>query len=76
VIKAATRWLLVVVILLSAGPTTATTVAVGTDPIKFVMKGKIVTPDQVVDGELCTAPGLWDTRGGYEDSAYTLGRRS
>jgi len=30
----------------------ATTVTVGTDPTKFVMKGKIVTPDQVIDGEL------------------------
>ena len=24
----------------------------GTDPTKFIIKGKIVTPDQVIDGEL------------------------
>src|SRR5262249_18372537 len=30
----------------------ATTVTVGTDPTKFVMMGKIVAPDQIIDGEL------------------------
>jgi 5-methylthioadenosine/S-adenosylhomocysteine deaminase len=53
VINAATRWLIPLVLLLLTGPTwAATTVTVGTDPTKFVIKGKIVTPDQVIDGEL------------------------
>src|SRR5215831_16497047 len=43
----------IVLAFLLAGPSwAATTVTVGTDPTKFVMKGKIVTPDQVIDGEL------------------------
>src|SRR5262249_62110634 len=43
----------VALVLLLTGPSwAATTVTVGTDPTKFVLKGKIVTPDQVLDGEL------------------------
>jgi hypothetical protein len=50
---AKTRHLICLAILLLSGPSwTATTVTVGTDPTKFVIKGKIVTPDQVIDGEL------------------------
>src|SRR6266404_7548352 len=41
-----------VVVLLAGLSWAATTVTVGTDPTKFVMKGKIVTSDQVLDGEL------------------------
>jgi hypothetical protein len=53
VINAATRWLIALVVLLLTAPAwAATTVTVGTDPTKFVIKGKIVTPDQVIDGEL------------------------
>jgi 5-methylthioadenosine/S-adenosylhomocysteine deaminase len=53
VINAASRWLIALVVLLLTGPSwAATTVTVGTDPTKFVIKGKIVTPDQVIDGEL------------------------
>src|SRR5437016_11285184 len=53
VINAATRWLIALVVLLLTGPAwAATTVTAGTDPTKFVMKGKIVTPDQIIDGEL------------------------
>ena len=52
-INASTRWLLALVVLLLTGPASAApTVSVGTDPNKFVIKGKIVTPDQVIDGEL------------------------
>src|SRR5437016_10455854 len=50
VINAATRWLIALVVLLLTGPAwAATTVTAGTDPTKFVMKGKIVTPDQIID---------------------------
>jgi hypothetical protein len=53
VINAAPGWLIPLVLLLLAGPTwAATTVTVGTDLTKFVIKGKIVTPEQVIDGEL------------------------
>ena len=68
--KAATRWVIGLVVLLLTGPSwAATTVVVGTDPTKTVIKGMLVTPDQVIDGELvidgdtitcvaasCTAP--------------------
>src|SRR5918992_1122242 len=30
----------------------ATTVTVGTDPTKHVLRGKLITPDQVLDGKL------------------------
>jgi len=66
----ATRWVIALVILLPTGPAwAATTVTVGTDPTKVVIKGTLVIPDQVLDGELviegdtitcvaasCTAP--------------------
>src|SRR5215467_3323590 len=49
----ATRRVIGLVVLLLTTPSwAATTVTVGTDPTKFVMKGKIVTPEQVIDGEL------------------------
>ena len=47
-----TRCVIGLVLLLTVPSWAATTVTVGTDPTKFVMKGKIVTPDQVIDGEL------------------------
>jgi 5-methylthioadenosine/S-adenosylhomocysteine deaminase len=40
------------VLLLTGSSWAATTVTVGTDPTKFVMKGRIVTPDQVIEGEV------------------------
>jgi 5-methylthioadenosine/S-adenosylhomocysteine deaminase len=56
-------------LLLSGSSWAATTVTVGSDPTKFIIKGTLVTPDQVLDGELviegdtitcvaadCTAP--------------------
>jgi cytosine/adenosine deaminase-related metal-dependent hydrolase len=53
VINALRRWLIALVVLLLTDPSwAATTVTVGTDPTKFVIKGKLVTPDQVIDGEL------------------------
>jgi 5-methylthioadenosine/S-adenosylhomocysteine deaminase len=58
-----------VVLLLTAPSWAATSVVVGTDPTKMVIKGTLVMPDQVLDGELviegdtitcvaasCTAP--------------------
>src|SRR5438128_2456908 len=58
-----------VVLLLTGAASAATTVTVGSDPNKVIIKGPLVTPDQVVDGELviegdtitcvaasCTAP--------------------
>ena len=52
-INAAIRWLTALVVLLLTAPSwAATTVTVGTDPTKFIMKGTLVTPDQVIDGEL------------------------
>jgi len=58
-----------VVLLLTGAASAATTVTVGSDPNKVIIKGTLVTPDQVVDGELviegdtitcvaasCTAP--------------------
>jgi 5-methylthioadenosine/S-adenosylhomocysteine deaminase len=51
--NAAGRWVFALVVLLLTGPAwAATTVTVGTDPTKFVIKGTLVTPDQVLDGEL------------------------
>jgi 5-methylthioadenosine/S-adenosylhomocysteine deaminase len=61
---------LVILLLPLTGPAwAATTVTVGTDPTKVFMKGTLVTPDQVLDGEMvidgdtitcvattCTAP--------------------
>jgi len=40
------------VLLLAIPSWAAITVAVGTDPSKQILKGKIVTPDQVLDGEV------------------------
>jgi 5-methylthioadenosine/S-adenosylhomocysteine deaminase len=68
--NAATRLVIGLVVLLLTGPSwAATAVVVGTDPTKVVIKGTLVTPDQVLDGELviegdtitcvaasCTAP--------------------
>jgi 5-methylthioadenosine/S-adenosylhomocysteine deaminase len=68
--NAATRLVIGLVVLLLTGPLwAATTVTVGTDSTKTVIKGTLVTPDQVIDGELviegdtitcvaasCTAP--------------------
>jgi len=68
--KAATRCAIGLVVLLLTVPSwAATTVMVGADPTKIVLKGMLVTPDQVIDGELviegdtitcvavsCTAP--------------------
>src|SRR6266545_3633209 len=42
----------ILVLLLAATGWAATTVTVGTDPSKQVLKGKIVTPDQILDGEV------------------------
>jgi len=70
VVKAASRCAIGLVVLLLAVPSrAATTVVVGTNPTKIVLKGMLVTPDQVIDGELvidgdaitcvaanCTAP--------------------
>jgi 5-methylthioadenosine/S-adenosylhomocysteine deaminase len=51
--NAAIRWVIAFAVLLLTGPSwAATTVTVGTDPTKFVIKGTLVTPDQVIDGEL------------------------
>ena len=47
-----TRSVIGLVFLLATPSWAATTVTVGTDPTKFELKGKIVTPDQVIDGEL------------------------
>jgi hypothetical protein len=47
-----TRWVIGLVLLVATPSWAATTVTLGTDPTKFVMKGKIVTPDEVIDGEL------------------------
>ena len=64
-IKAASRRLITLMVLLLTGPAwAATTVTVGADPTKTVIKGPLVTPDQVLDGELviegdtitCVAP--------------------
>jgi 5-methylthioadenosine/S-adenosylhomocysteine deaminase len=57
------------VLLLTDSAWAATTVTVGTDPTKVVMRGTLVTPDEVIDGEVviegdtitcvaasCTAP--------------------
>jgi 5-methylthioadenosine/S-adenosylhomocysteine deaminase len=68
--KAATSSLLGLLILLLTGSSwAATTVTVGTDPTRVFMTGTLVTPDQVLDGEMvidgdtitcvatnCTAP--------------------
>src|SRR5512132_3887367 len=40
------------VLLLTGSSWAATTVTVGTDPTKFVIKGTVVTPDQIIDGEV------------------------
>ena len=40
------------VFLLAIPSWAAITVAVGTDPSKQILKGKIVTPDQILDGEV------------------------
>jgi 5-methylthioadenosine/S-adenosylhomocysteine deaminase len=40
------------VLLFTGSSWAATTVTVGTDPTRFVIKGTIVTPDQVIDGEV------------------------
>ena len=40
------------VLLLAIPSWAAITVAVGTDPSKQILKGKIVTPDQILDGEV------------------------
>src|SRR5437588_5472440 len=53
-----------VVLLLTGAASAATTVTVGSDPNKVIIKGPLVTPDQVLDGELviegdtitCVAP--------------------
>src|SRR5437016_2399783 len=65
----ATRCAIGLVVLLMTGAASAATVTVGSDPNKVIIKGTLVTPDQVVDGELviegdtitcvaasCTAP--------------------
>lgn len=68
--RSLTRSAMAFVVLLLAGPSwAATTIVVGTDPTKVVIKGTLVTPDQVIDGDLliegdtitcvaasCTAP--------------------
>src|SRR5438132_5933302 len=41
-----------VVLLLTGAASAATTVTVGSDPTKVIIKGTLVTPDQVIDGEL------------------------
>src|SRR5437870_882808 len=41
-----------VVLLLTGAASAATTVTVGSDPNQVIIKGSLVTPDQVVDGEL------------------------
>jgi hypothetical protein len=47
------RSLVAVLVLVVAQPVlAATTVVVGTDPSRTVIKGMLVTPDQVIDGEL------------------------
>ena len=64
-IKAASRRLITLMVMLLTGPAwAATTVTVGADPTKTLIKGPLVTPDQVLDGELviegdtitCVAP--------------------
>src|SRR5438046_2913609 len=51
--RAMTRYVIALaVVLLSSHSWAATTVTVGTDPTKFIIKGTIVTPEQVIDGEL------------------------
>jgi 5-methylthioadenosine/S-adenosylhomocysteine deaminase len=53
VINAAIRSATALVVLLLTVPSwAATTVTVGTDSTKFIIKGTLVTPDQVIDGEL------------------------
>jgi 5-methylthioadenosine/S-adenosylhomocysteine deaminase len=51
--NAAARCAVLLLVLFLTGPTwAATTVVVGTDPTKVILKGTLVTPDQVIDGEL------------------------
>src|SRR5438445_3446394 len=47
-----THFVIGLVLLLTAPSCAPNTVTVGTDPTKFVLKGTLVTPDQVIDGEL------------------------
>jgi 5-methylthioadenosine/S-adenosylhomocysteine deaminase len=43
---------LFIILALSQWAWAATTVTVGTDPTKHVLKGKLITPDQMLDGKL------------------------
>ena len=45
-------WVALFVVVLAQPVLAATTVVVGTDLSKTVMKGTLVTPDQMIDGEL------------------------
>ncbi len=45
-------WLAILLLALAQPAWAATTVVVGTDPSKAVIKGTLVTPEQVLDGEL------------------------
>jgi len=44
--------MLALVLLVVSPASAATTVVIGTDTSKTVIKGTLVTPDQVIDGEL------------------------
>ncbi len=46
------RWLAVLLLAFAHPAWAATTVVVGTDPSKTVIQGKLVTPEQVIDGDL------------------------
>jgi cytosine/adenosine deaminase-related metal-dependent hydrolase len=48
------RYLLVAIlcVCLWASSWAATTVTAGTDPTKFVLQGKVVTPDEIIDGKV------------------------
>jgi 5-methylthioadenosine/S-adenosylhomocysteine deaminase len=51
--RAMTRYVIGLAVLLLSGPSwAATTVTVGSDPTKVIIKGTLVTPDQVIYGEL------------------------
>ncbi len=65
------RWLVGLCLVFAAPAWGATTVTVGTDPAKTVIQGTLVTPDQVMEGEVvidgdtitCVAPECVDPPG-------------
>ncbi len=45
-------WIAVVLFGLTHAALAATTITVGTDPSKSVLKGRLITPEEIIDGEL------------------------